>query len=151
LRGQTPFILGYGQEEVVPLEVLVPSLHIETITNMTERGIIQERLIKLMELEEYMIMVGFHQEVHKARDKSRHEKQIKKKRFKEGDLVLLYDNKFLQHLGKFRMHWLGSYEMKYVIDGGFVQLKELTGTKLQGMMNGSQLKLYRDSQTTNSL
>jgi transposase InsO family protein len=34
--GQIPFRLVYGQEAVVPLEFLVPSLHIETIMNMTE-------------------------------------------------------------------------------------------------------------------
>jgi hypothetical protein len=36
VTGKTPFKLVYGQEVVVPLEVLVPSLHIESITNMTE-------------------------------------------------------------------------------------------------------------------
>jgi hypothetical protein len=36
LTGQTPFRLVYGQESVVPLEFLVPSMHITAITNMTE-------------------------------------------------------------------------------------------------------------------
>jgi hypothetical protein len=146
----TPFKLVYGQEAVVPLEFLVPSLHVATITNMIERGIVQERLSQLMELEEDKILEGFHQEVQKSRDKSWHERHIKKKIFKEGDLVLLYDNKFLQHPGKFRMHWLGPYEVKYVTDGGSVQLQDLTGVKLKGMVNGSRLKLYRDSRPTNS-
>jgi hypothetical protein len=52
LIGQTPFRLVYGQEAVVPLEFLVPSLHIATITNMIERGVVQERLSQLMEKEE---------------------------------------------------------------------------------------------------
>jgi transposase InsO family protein len=51
LTGLTPFRLVYGQEAVVPLEFLVPSLCIEKITNMTERGTIQERLSQLMEME----------------------------------------------------------------------------------------------------
>jgi hypothetical protein len=59
----------------------------------------------------------------------------------------MYDSKSLQHQGKLRMHWLGPYEVKTVTDGGVVQLKDLGGTKLRGMINGSQLKLYRDSQT----
>jgi hypothetical protein len=53
---------------------------------------------------------------------------IKKKSFKEGYLVLLYENKFLQHPGKFRMHWLGPYEVNTVTYGGYVQLKDLGGT-----------------------
>jgi hypothetical protein len=40
LIGQTPFRLVYGQEVVVPLEFLAPNLHVETITNMMERGAI---------------------------------------------------------------------------------------------------------------
>jgi transposase InsO family protein len=87
LTGQTPFRLVYGQEAVVPLEFLVPSLCVATITNMTERGAVQERLSQLMEMEEDRILAGFHQEVQKARDKSWHDRHIKKKSFKEGDLV----------------------------------------------------------------
>jgi hypothetical protein len=74
------------------------------------------------------IIEVFHQEVQKERDKTWHDRDIKKKSFKEGDLVLVYDSKFLQHLGKFRMHWLGPYEVKTVTKGGVVQLKYLGGT-----------------------
>jgi hypothetical protein len=61
LTRQTPFRLLYGQEAVVPLEYLIPSPHIVAITNMTERSTAQEILSQLMELEDYRIMVGFHQ------------------------------------------------------------------------------------------
>jgi hypothetical protein len=77
-------------------------------------------LRKLMEMEEDRILSGFHQEVQKEREKSWYEINIKRKSFKEGDLVLVYDSKFLHHLGKFRMHWLGPYEVKTIIDGGFL-------------------------------
>jgi hypothetical protein len=43
------------------------------------------------------------------------------------------------------MHWLGPYEVKYVTDGGEIQLRDLAGTGLKGMINGSRLKLYKDS------
>jgi hypothetical protein len=81
-----------------------------------------------MEMEEYMILAGFQQEVQKSRDKYWHDRHIKRKSFKEGDLVLVYDSKFLQHPGKFKMHWLGPYEVKTVTDGGSVHLKYLGGT-----------------------
>jgi hypothetical protein len=63
LTWKTPFILVYGQEEIVPLECLIPSMRIESITNMTERDECQEILAQLMELEEDKIVVGFHKEV----------------------------------------------------------------------------------------
>ena len=81
MTGQTPFKLVYGQEVVVPLEFLVPSMRIATITNMTEWGTVHERLNQLMIMEEDRIMEGFHQEVHKTRDKAWHDRHIKRKNF----------------------------------------------------------------------
>jgi hypothetical protein len=69
-------------------------------------------------MEEDQILAGFHQQVQKARDKVWHNRHIKKKKIKEGDLVLLYDNKSFQHPEKLRMHWLRPYEVKSVTDGG---------------------------------
>jgi hypothetical protein len=93
LIGHTPFKLVYGQEAVVPLEFLVPSLCVATITQIIERGAIQERLNQLMTMEEDQILAGFHQQVQKERGKYWHDRHIKKKTFKEGDLVLMYDIK----------------------------------------------------------
>jgi hypothetical protein len=118
----------YGKEAVVPLEFLEPSLRLAAITNMTEKCAVKEILNQLMEMEEDRILVGFHQEVKKSRDNAWHDRHIKRKSFKEGDLVFLYDSKFFQHHGKFRMHWIGPYEVNTVTDGGFVQLKDLEGT-----------------------
>jgi hypothetical protein len=42
--------------------------------------------------------------------------------FKEGDLVLMYDNKLLQHPRNIKMHWLGPYEVQSVTDGGDLHL-----------------------------
>jgi hypothetical protein len=73
-----------------------------------------------MIMEEARILAGFHQQVYKARDTSWHDRYIKNKTFKEGDLVLMYDSKSIQHSGKIRMHWLGMYEVKTITDGGDV-------------------------------
>jgi hypothetical protein len=99
--------LVYEHEAVVPLNYLIPSLCIAIIRDMTKNGATQERLAQLMELEEDIIMEGFHQEVHKEKDKAWHAKYIKKKKFKEGDLVLIGESKYLQHPRKLIMHWLG--------------------------------------------
>jgi hypothetical protein len=145
LTKHTLFRLVYGQEAVVPLEFLVPSLRVATITNMIERGTVKERLNQLMEMEEDRLLAGFHHSIQKARDKAWHDRHIKRKNFKEGDLVLLYESKYLQHPGKFRMHWIAPYEVNIVTYGGVVYLNNLTGVELKGMINGSRLKLYRDS------
>jgi hypothetical protein len=68
-------------------------------------------------MEEDRILVGFHQQVQKVRDKVWHDHHIKRNMFKEGYIVFLYDSKALHHPGKFRMHWLGPYKVKDVTDG----------------------------------
>jgi hypothetical protein len=47
------------------------------------------------------------------------------------------------------MHWLGPYEVNTITYGGSIQLKDLGGTELKGMINGSRLKSYRDNRPTN--
>jgi hypothetical protein len=86
-------------------------------------------------MEEDRILEGFHQQVQKAKDKAWHYRHITKKTFKEGDLVFLYDNNSFQHPGNMRMHWLGPYEVKSIIDGGDIQLRDLVGVGLRGMIN----------------
>jgi hypothetical protein len=98
-----------------------------------------------MTMEEDRILAGFHQQVQKERDKAWHDKHIKNKNFEEGDLVLMYENKSIQHPGKLIMHWLGPYEVKNVTEGGAVQLKDLAREEIRGMINESRLKLYKDS------
>lgn len=58
LTGQTHFRLAYGVEVVMPMEYIVPSLC--TFTGMTNYGALEERPMKLMDLEEDMFSAGFH-------------------------------------------------------------------------------------------
>ena len=109
LTGQTPFKLAYGQEVVMPMEYIVPSLKIATLTDMADEEIVNERLLNLVELEEDKFVAGFHQQVQKNWKKDWHDRHIKSKAIKVGDLVLMYDSKFAWFLGKFCMHWLGPY------------------------------------------
>jgi hypothetical protein len=105
----------------------------------------RERLTQLVELEEDRFMAGFHQQVQKEREKAYHDRHIKKKAFKKGDLVLVYDSKFIRHPGKFRTHWLGPYEITYVTEGGDAQLNTLKGEWKERLVNGNWMKLYYDN------
>jgi hypothetical protein len=81
-------------------------------------------------------------------EKAWHDKNIKQKKFHIGDLVFLYDNKLLQHPGKFQMHWLGLYVIIFVTNAGVIKLEKLNGEVREGLVNGSRLKLYRDNRTS---
>jgi hypothetical protein len=115
---KTPFKLVYGLEAIVPMEFLVSSLRIVSFTDMDETGVVQERLAQLIELEEDKFIAIFHQQVQKEREKAYHDRYIKKKAFKQGDLVQVYEIKFINHPRKFQTHWLGPYEVAYVTEGG---------------------------------
>jgi len=58
----------------------------------------------LIALEEEIFIVGFHEKVQKGREKAWHDMHIKKMKFHVGDLVLLYDSKFMKFPGKFKIH-----------------------------------------------
>ena len=88
---------------------------------------IEERLEQLLMLEEDHLRAGFHQQVQKVWEKAWHDRHNKKRTFKSGDLVLLYDSKFTQFLGKVKMHWLGPYIIRDISYGGGVQLTWLNG------------------------
>jgi hypothetical protein len=104
----------------------------------------------LFELKEDRFIVGFQQQVQKEREKAYHDRHIKKKALKQGDLVLMYDSKFIKHPGKFRTHWLKPYEVTYVTEGGVSQLKTLKGDWKEGLVNGIRLKFYYDNQLPRS-
>lgn len=126
----------------MPMEYIVPSFRIAAIIGMTNHGALEEQLAQLEELEEERFLAGFHKQVQKQREKAWHDLHIKVLTFKENDLVLLYDSKFEKFPGKLRMHWLGTYVVKEVTDGGAIQLAKLSGDPFSGRVNGSLLKLY---------
>eukprot|EP00253_Pinus_taeda_P024758 PITA_24758 len=52
LTRKTPFRLAYGVEAIIPMEYIMPSLCIATLTGMTDRRALEERLAQLDEIEE---------------------------------------------------------------------------------------------------
>ena len=50
----------------MPMEYILPSLRIAQITGMTDTDTVEERLAKLLALEEDIFIVRFHQKVQKA-------------------------------------------------------------------------------------
>lgn len=63
-------------------------------------------------------------------------------------MVLMYDGKFLQYLGKLCMHWIGPFIIQEVTKSGTFKLQTLQGQPMKGHVNGSELKPYTDSHAT---
>ena len=60
LIGHTPFKLASGQEVVMPMEYIVPSLRVATLIDMADVDIVNEILLHLLGLEEDQFIAGFH-------------------------------------------------------------------------------------------
>ena len=60
LTGHTPFKLAYGQEVVMPMEYIIPSLRVATLIDIVDDDNMNERLLHLVGLEEDHFIVGFH-------------------------------------------------------------------------------------------
>ena len=69
----------YGQEAVIPMEYIIPSLRISTFIGMDDPAMLNERLEKILELEEDRFIAGFQQQMQKDREKAWHDRHIKKK------------------------------------------------------------------------
>ena len=48
LTRQNPFRLVYGQEDIVPIEYILPSIRIVMITKITDVGAVEEILLQLL-------------------------------------------------------------------------------------------------------
>ena len=86
-------------------------------------------------MEEECFIVGFHQNVEKQRQKVWYDHHIRTKWFKVDGIILMYDNKFLKHPGKLKMHWLGPYVVVHITEVGMVKLNKMDGTPVVGMIN----------------
>ena len=102
------------------MEYTAPSLKITVITEMAYVGVVEERLLQLVQLEEDHFVTGYHQSVEKERQKAWHDRHIKCKQFQVGGLVLLYDSKFFKHPGKLRTHWMGPHVVINITEGGAI-------------------------------
>ena len=123
LIGKTPFKLVYGKEVVMPMDYIVPNICIATMTGTDDGVVLEECSTYLLQPEEDRFIAGFHQCVEKDRWKAWHDDHINNKHFQQGDLVLLYDSKFMKNPGKLQMHWLGPYLANSIASGGVVQLQ----------------------------
>ena len=129
----------------MPMEYIVPSLRVATLTEMIDVDTVEETLLQLIHLEEEQLIVGFHQNVEKQRQKVWHDRHIKSTQFSIGGLVIMYDNKFFKHPGNIGTHWLGPYVVKEITDEGVVNLEKLDGMEVKKLINGSRLKPYFDN------
>jgi hypothetical protein len=105
----------------------------------------EKRKMQLSKLEEWREKAYYNAKIYKERTKMWHDKRLKKKEFKPGDKVLLFNSrvKLFGH-GKLRSKWEGPFKVIKVASHGVVTLQNDEGKIFK--VNGQRLKVFLDAQ-----
>ena len=143
----TPFMVVYGTEAILPVEVELPSLRISAATKLSpdDEEYVKNRISSLEVLQE-------EREETQKKLKKYHEKsmwiynqQVRPRKFKARMLVLCNTREVRSNLPipKFAPTWEGPYVIKYDVGKGCYDLTSPNGEDLF-RVNAKYLKLWRD-------
>ena len=130
----------YGQDAVMPIEFLIPSLRIAATERLDETKSLQMRHEALHKLCETRLLAVHALTAEKARRKAWHDRGLRSRDFTIGDLVLMYKAKV--HKGKLKFTGEGPYRITDILSFGAVVLEYLDGTPFSTPVNGSRLRKY---------
>ena len=100
----------------------------------------EKRLLQLNELEELRNEAYDNARIYKDKTKRWHDQRNLRKKFKVGELFLLYNSKLKLFPRKLKSRWSGSYTVIAVTPFGAVTLKIDSGNEFK--VNGQRLKHY---------
>ena len=141
----TPYSLILGGEAVLPLEIQITSLRVAVQEKLSEEEAIKLRLGKLEMLEGKRLQALQNLEAYQARISRAFDKRVKRRSFKQGDLVLavirpMHVTRWMG--GKFEPKWEGPYIIKEVYSSGAYRIISPDGKYCPPPINGKFLKRY---------
>ncbi|XP_019237973.1 PREDICTED: uncharacterized protein LOC109218108 [Nicotiana attenuata] len=92
-------------------------------------------------MEEFRLHAYASAALYKERMKFVHDKKILKRKFKSGDLVLLFNSRIKLFPGKFKSKWSGPFKVVNVSPYGAIELESEDGTQTF-KVNGQRVKHY---------
>jgi hypothetical protein len=108
--------------------------------NMDLTKVGKMRKLQLCELDEPRIDAYESSRIYKEKQKKVHDKQILRRQFQQGELVLVYDSKFHLFPQKFKSRWYGPCTVKRVMDNGAIEVQSTSHGRF--LVNGQRLKHY---------
>ena len=137
----TPFHLAYGLEAVAPFEFTAGSPRVAAFRLDSASALQHSHASRLLALEEARSLASKALHAEQNRRKAWHDRHLRHPQFRQGDLVLLYQARFLKKARKLIPAWEGPYRVMEILPRGAVQLATLDNHLLP-LVNGSRLRLY---------
>ncbi|XP_025628996.1 uncharacterized protein [Arachis hypogaea] len=107
-----------------------------------------ERKLQLQELESLCLEAYENSKLYKDGVKVVHDKNINRRYFRPGELVLLYNSRLRLMLGKLRSRWEGPYRVEKAEPYDVFYLRHPSSPKIL-KVNGHRLKLYHGEKMHN--
>ncbi|CAM8893410.1 unnamed protein product [Rhodiola kirilowii] len=136
----SPFRLVYRKTCHLPVELEYKALWAIRELNMSMNATGEKRLMRLYELDEIRLDSYENARIYKERTKNWHDKRIMRRKFNEGERVLLYNSCLRLFPGKLRTKWSGPYTVERAYPDDHVELS-IEGEKSM-VVNGRFLKHY---------
>ena len=138
---ETPFALAFGVEAVIPLEIGMPTIRTTEFAVRTN----EDNLRKDLDLvEERRDLAMVHLATYQQRLKREHNKNVKPRTFRIGDLVLrkVMDNTRRPNEGKLGPNWEGPYKVLSQAGHEAYRLEDLNGKAIPRPWNTCNLRKY---------
>jgi hypothetical protein len=144
----TTFVLVYGQEAILPMEVNLDTLRIDRQDELSTVHYQNLMLDRLDEVSDERVNALGDIERHKLRVARAYNKRVKEKSFQVRDLIwkmILPIGSRSNKLGKWSPNCEGPYRIEEVILGNSYMVQSIQGTSLPRTLNGKYLKKYYPS------
>ena len=131
----SPFQLIYGKAYHLPVELEHKAYWAFKFSNFEPKDAGEKRKVQLHELEEMRFNAYQSSKIYKDRVKFYHDRNILKRTFEPGQLVLLFNSRLRFFPAKLKSKWPGPFQVKQVKLYGVVKLEDLT-SKRSWVVNG---------------
>lgn len=132
----TPFQVTFRLEAIAPFEFNSGSPRVRTICLDSPSVIQASNMSRLTLLEESRMLASNALGAEQNRRKAWHDRHLRKPQFKEGDLVLLYQTKYLKRAKKLIPAWQGLYLAQGIVRRIALELGYITWRFFYWLLTG---------------